>query len=333
VSDHDHDQLPRLDEPPQRWVEHDDLELTPEEIDEGNRLGRVIDPDDDEDAGLESGASFFTAPSGFSLALTQANLLRSILLDHGVARVSIELQPGRPGTPNAGWFAPTFMGNMGHHIVSTRAMGLTPGLRLVKAGRTDVPGPLCNAYGGFDETARIICMGWANHPGAGGPLSLPGGVVPRDGARPYMFGWEHEGGVRLSDWPDRFRTFMGRCHAATLAWLKADARSHAEHLTWAPTRKIDRLGYTTATGRAEAHRHRKTTTPAPPDWESDGMQLYRITEKRWRASYGDQYHGVPAALGRMWANAGARVLPITDAYDAYLSQNLRAENVAQFDET
>lgn len=43
------------DEPPKSgvFVEHDEIELTRDEIAEGDRLGRVIDPDDDEDTGLE----------------------------------------------------------------------------------------------------------------------------------------------------------------------------------------------------------------------------------------------------------------------------------------
>lgn len=45
--------LPIIDEEPDEWgPEHDDLEITDEEIAEGNRQGREIDIDDDEDNGL-----------------------------------------------------------------------------------------------------------------------------------------------------------------------------------------------------------------------------------------------------------------------------------------
>ena len=46
--------LPELDEPPRRYVDsHDVIEqATAEEIEKGVRLGREIDPDDDEDNGL-----------------------------------------------------------------------------------------------------------------------------------------------------------------------------------------------------------------------------------------------------------------------------------------
>lgn len=192
-------------------------------------------------------------------ALTRANHLREELQAQGV-RVSIELQTGRSG----GWNAGRYVGCLGHHIVSSRAMGLTPGLALVKRGRADLSGPLANGYGGFDEVARILCMDYANHPGFGGPMTVPGFVIPQNNGRPYLFGWEHEGGIKLSDWTASFREFMGRCHAATLLWLDRDERSFGEHKTWAPGRKIDRLEYSTSSGRAEA---KKYLTGGPIDLE------------------------------------------------------------------
>src|SRR5690554_5519892 len=186
--------------------------------------------------------------------MARARVLRDELVKRGVS-TSIEIQQGRPGTPNGRWFDTRFIGTMGHHIVSRRSQGLTPGLALVKRGRPDVPGPLCNGYLGFDGVARIICMGWANHPGAGGPYTLPGGRIPRDQACLYLFGWEIEGGIVASDWTPAFRELMGKVFAATLAWLGRDERSHIEHKTWAPSRKIDRLGYTLSSARSELRPH------------------------------------------------------------------------------
>ena len=195
-------------------------------------------------------------------AMARARALRDELTKRGVP-TSIEIQQGRPGTPNGRWFDTRFIGTMGHHIVSRRSQGLTPGLALVKRGRSDVPGPLCNGYLGFDGRARIICMGWANHPGAGGAYTLPGGRIPQNTGRPYLFGWEIEGGLSESDWPASFRTLMGKVHAATLAWLGRDERSHIEHKTWAPSRKIDRLGYTLASARAEVRRNSTSEDDMP----------------------------------------------------------------------
>jgi hypothetical protein len=181
-------------------------------------------------------------------AIVAARQLRVALLDHGVATVSIELVAGRGGS---GWHDDRFVGTMGHHIVSRRSQGLTPGLHLVKVGRTGVPGPLCNGYGGFDETARIVCMGWANHPGAGGPYTVPAGTIPANNGRPYLFGWEFEGGIAAADFTDSYREFMARCLAGTLDWLGQPVGAHLEHKTWAPTRKVDRLGYTLTQARIE----------------------------------------------------------------------------------
>ena len=177
-------------------------------------------------------------------AHASASKLREALLDNGVRAVSLELQQGVAGS---GWGPSPFRRGMGHHIVS-RPPG-TPGLALVKRGRTGLVGPLANGYGGFDLVARIITMGWANHPGAGGPWSVPGwGTIPVNNGRPYIFGWEFEGG--LDPYTDEMHDFMARCGAGTLDWLgDAPLDCWGEHKTWAPDRKIDRLGYTTSSGR------------------------------------------------------------------------------------
>lgn len=45
--------LPAVDEPPSGgvWTEHDDLELTEDEVADGNHLGATIDAADDTDTG------------------------------------------------------------------------------------------------------------------------------------------------------------------------------------------------------------------------------------------------------------------------------------------
>lgn len=203
-------------------------------------------------------------------ALSAADQLRTALLDHGVARVSIELVQGRGGS---GWINPhRWVGTMGHHIATRRTQGKTPGLALIKTGRADLPGPLANGYGGFDQVARIICMAWANHPGQGGPWTFPTATVPANNGRPYIFGWEFEGGIDAADFTDSYREFMARCHRGTLAWLDLDEQSHIEHKTWAPNRKIDRLGYTLTQARNEITRitPKGDTMPFLPLNKGDG---------------------------------------------------------------
>lgn len=183
-----------------------------------------------------------------TLAIANARQLRTHLLDAGVETVSIELVEGRGGS---GWLKATHIGSMGHHTVSRRSNGNTPCLKLVKVGRPGLPGPLCNGYGGFDEVARIICMAWANHPGEGGPLKAEAGTVPKNNGRPYFFGWEFEGGLAVADFTPSYRRFMASCLAGTLDFLRRTPASHAEHKTWAPGRKVDRLGYTLDKARQE----------------------------------------------------------------------------------
>ena len=180
-----------------------------------------------------------------------AQRLRSALLDHGVRKVSIELMPGRPTSSGSRWLNSRFIGVMSHHTAGPAA-GLTPSLALCKRGRSGIPGPLCNGYGGRDLVYRIITMGLANHPGKGGPLTLGRFRIPADSARPYLWGteWEHPG-TAAHPWTDDMREFTARSNAGILDWLGQPIGHHVEHSTWAPGRKIDRLGYTAASAQDE----------------------------------------------------------------------------------
>jgi hypothetical protein len=131
--------------------------------------------------------------------------------------------------------------SMNHHTAGPMT-GLTPTLALVKRGRSDLPGPLANGYGGRDHVYRIITMGLANHPGEGGPITVAGFTIPRDSARISCWGteWEHNG---VDPWPGDMRDFMTRSNAALLEWMDRPALASIEHKTWAPTRKIDRNRY------------------------------------------------------------------------------------------
>lgn len=221
-------------------------------------------------------------------AMSVANALRSHLLAAGVPQVSIELQIGRSGrwVSTGSHGGTSFVANLGHHIASNpSATNPTPGLGVVKNGRPGLNGPLCNGYGGMDLIARIICLDWANHPGEGGPWTINGVTIPRDGGRPYLFGWEHEGGFSTAVWDATYtnkatgrrmtyREFMGRCHAGTLRFLGRPRTAHGEHSTWADLkqvgRKIDRLGYGHPRGTA-ATKGINELTPYYTQQEEDDM--------------------------------------------------------------
>lgn len=209
-------------------------------------------------------------------AVHRAQILRGMLLKHGVPEVSIELQIGRPSAGDD-WNACRPLAVFSHHIASKPTQeNPTPGLALVKLGRSDLSGPLCNGTAGVDLVYRIICMGLANHPGFGGPLTVRGPLgtftIPKDVARPFAWGTEYEGGFDDATWDKEyenrrtgrrmtFREFMARANAGLVEGIWAiNGRGkrpsaamdlsgyHAEHKTWAPDRKPDRLGYTTERG-------------------------------------------------------------------------------------
>lgn len=192
-------------------------------------------------------------------ALAEARELKAIVESWDVP-CSIELVAGRGSDP---WATPTKYHRMHHHTVSTWRPGgnLTPVLALCKTGRSDVPGPLCNGYGGYDGVYRIICMGLANHPGAGGPITIDGVHIPRDSARQPTWGTEWEGG--LQDYEDimiprydgGMLEFMARVDNALAQWSGRPLTSQMEHKTWAPARKVDRRGFDRARGIALTRRY------------------------------------------------------------------------------
>jgi hypothetical protein len=264
-------------DPTPELAEHPD-EVTAEEADAGEVMYHEVDDlDDDSSGGVDSSGGLESTVR--ETAMRRAQILRGVLLKHGVPEVSIELQAGRPSGGDD-WNACKPVAVFSHHIASHPSKtNPTPGLFLVKQGRSDLPGPLCNGTAGVDLVYRITCMGLANHPGFGGPLTVRGPMgsftIPKDLARPFAWGTEYEGGFDDDVW-DRvyenrrtgvkmsFRDFMARSNAALVEgiWLingrgrRPSARMdlsgyHGEHKTWAPGRKPDRRNYTTERGRDE----------------------------------------------------------------------------------
>lgn len=261
--------------------------LTDDEVLAGLDLWRTVDDLDDYSTGLTSTPGPITAGVGLALAVERARLIRAVMLRYGVPEVSIELVDGRDSGTDS-WNALNPVSVFSHHIASHPTVdNPTPGLSLVTRGRSDLPGPLCNGTAGVDLVYRIKCLGWANHPGTGGPTTFSGPLgsftVPRDVARPYAWGTEYEGGFTDEVWNKTytnrrtgismtFREFMGRCNAALCEAIWLDGLSsrgrysrivpgmdlsgyHGEHKTWAPGRKPDRRNYSTEQGRAEVRRY------------------------------------------------------------------------------
>ncbi|HTW17095.1 MAG TPA: hypothetical protein VMF51_18335 [Nocardioides sp.] len=308
--------LLEADEPPKHgtWVDVCDVLAHPttEELTAGHEAGQLVDVDEPPARLVLSRSA--RGASDRDRALAKARELRTVMLDHGVPEARIDLLPGRPSAYGV-WDALHVVDEMSHHTVSGYSPGnLTPVLGLCRAGRPHpnpalaLPGPLCNGYGGWDLTYRIITFGWANHPGQGGPLTVPTGrgqrfTIPRDSARRYAWGTEWEGGLQAADWDrvlvnprtgDRMtmREFMGRSNAALRSYF--ELAHHSEHSTWT-SRKIDRLGYTSASGEAELTRYLEDDDVTPEDIEKIAT---RTAEKVLAAKVDQRGTTVKAALRR-----------------------------------
>lgn len=306
------------------WVETCDALANPtdEEVEEGNRLGSVIDTEDDYDPGVaDSDVRGFVAArsvaSDRDRAYAKAKRLKQVMLEHGVPEVSIELIPGRPSDYGY-WDALFTVADMSHHTVSRySASSRTPCLSLVKRGRSDLPGPLCNGYGGWDLTYRIITFGYANHPGAGGPYTVPAltagrFTIPKDSARRYAWGTEFEGGLSAADWDKvltnprngrkmTFREFMGRVNAALEEFLQIHEGAHMEHSTWT-SRKIDRLGYDKGKGIAEKRPYRNPGAPSPEPAPAPSPAPAETKPKTYTVRAGDTLGAIAERFGVSVAN-------------------------------
>lgn len=219
-------------------------------------------------------------------AMAEARRLKAILERHGV-KASIELQEGRPN--RTGWgdnWLTRKVALMNHHTAGP-SQGLTPSLGVCKRGRPDLPGPLCNGYGGRDLVYRIVTMGLANHPGQGGPMTLAGYRIPKDSARHVVWGteWEHDG---RSPWTPAMEQFMGRANNALLEFLGRPVEVSIEHKTWAPGRKPDRYLYQAADGQAEIRAWAgKPSSPEQKDeWDMDAKERKQWLEDIQSAVWG-----------------------------------------------
>lgn len=217
----------------------------------------------------------------YAACLAEARELKSIMTKWGVP-CSIELVGGRGSDP---WALPKKYIRMHHHTAAWYRPGgnLTPTLGLCKKGRSDLTGPLCNGYGGFDRVYRIICMGLANHSGLGGPITIDGVYIPKDSGRGPTWGTEWEGGYQ--DWAQipGMLEFMGRADNALAEWSGRPDTSQMEHSTWT-SRKIDRLNFNRTKGialTAQWNGAGKPTPipPKPPERKTKMLYLVKCNDR------------------------------------------------------
>ena len=157
----------------------------------------------------------------------------------------------------------TVRGVMLHHTAGSKK-GNSPSLRLVRDGRSDLPGPLSQLFLARDGTFHVVGAGRCNHAGAGSWHGASGNSA--------FIGIEAENaGDGTDPWPDAQMDAYERGVAATLLHLGLDdvmAVGHKEYAT-PRGRKID-PSFDMVEFRENVERimtsaeGRRTVTPVPP---------------------------------------------------------------------
>jgi len=129
-------------------------------------------------------------------------------------------------------------GCMLHHTATAAsAPGEYPSLRIVREGRSDLPGPLCNYGLGRSGTIFLISSGLAFHAGAGKWKGVTAG-------NSHFLGIEAENAGTGQPWPSIQLDAYQRLVASILHALGRNTDWDVRHGTWAPDRKIDTKGFT-----------------------------------------------------------------------------------------
>lgn len=140
-------------------------------------------------------------------------------------------EPGWQGRGTGGTFTP--LGVLAHHTAGP-AVGDLPSLRIVRDGRTGLPGPLSQLMLSRSGRFHVIAAGRANHAGIGAA-----GFVPANDGNRYLIGIEAESAGTRDDWTLEQRVNYPRGVAALLRWMRVGEGNVLGHKEWAPTRKID----------------------------------------------------------------------------------------------
>ena len=142
-------------------------------------------------------------------------------------------------------------GTTWHHTAGPK-IGLTPSLRTVLYGRSDLAGPLCNLYVGRDLAVYVIAAGYSNHAGVS---------LRTEWTSPYRIGIEvdHDG---VSPWPDDLYQACVALGAALDEHYRLPVESNLGHKeTCSPRgRKID-PNFSMPAFRAAIANHREDDMP------------------------------------------------------------------------
>jgi len=130
------------------------------------------------------------------------------------------------------YFSP--LGHVVHHTAGApeSAGYKTPSLAICINGRSDLPGPLCNWYLGFDNVCYVVASGRANHagrPDGGNCRGMTGNTTA------WGVECEHPGTFPLA--ANRVE-ILARGVAAVIKGT-CEQNQVVSHSEWAPSRKID----------------------------------------------------------------------------------------------
>lgn len=149
--------------------------------------------------------------------------------------ITVTFEPGWENRGNGQW-TDRYEGSIIHHTGTPGVSYANPGptARLLRDGRSDLSGPLCNGQGRFDGSVHIIAAFPANHAGASGGPSM--GPLPVTGLfNPRVMGWEmdYAGNTPMS--PEQYRTAQVIAIATqrlrgrpSVEWTRAHAETSIE---------------------------------------------------------------------------------------------------------
>lgn len=142
----------------------------------------------------------------------------------------VETDPGW-GTCGSASFNPKAV--VWHHTATSEGWSRAKLVRLIREGRSDLPGPLAQLVLERDGTYVVVASGRANHAGRGGWRGLSGNTS--------VLGIEAANDGRGEPWPTSQVAAYRRGTAAILARLGRDERWMCGHKEWTP-RKVDPYG-------------------------------------------------------------------------------------------
>lgn len=160
--------------------------------------------------------------------------LPKILRSHGLKVVEVEgwRERGRPAS--TGSFDP--VGVLCHHTATPKSASVEAVLRLLRVGRSDLPGPLCHLGLGRDGTVYIVAAGRANHAGEARPS---GSVAGGDGNSLYI-GIEAFNDGRGEPWPaEQYDAYVLLCAVLSVEITGNSAQTVRAHKETSVTGKID----------------------------------------------------------------------------------------------